>query len=135
MTSLFFFLILPSFNNKPSHLSKEEEEKNGNLIIPFNQEDESRTKEWRLLYSSGGAALSTAAAANERGKENMYNFLNLEREPLSLRHRRLCGRDQQSQFKRPAAEFSLSLSLTLERRLSVVVSLWKICFFFSRSLF
>jgi hypothetical protein len=46
----------------------------------------------------------------KRGKENMYNFLNLEREPLSLRHRRLCGRDQQSQFKRPA-EFSLSLSL------------------------
>jgi hypothetical protein len=46
MTSLFVFLILPSFDNKPSHLNRRRRrEKNGNLIIRFNQEDESRTKE------------------------------------------------------------------------------------------
>ena len=73
-------------------LKKKRGKEKGNLIIPFNQKKKkrakSRTKKWRLLYSSGEAALSTSSSKWKEGKKTCTILLNVEREPLSLRHRR-----------------------------------------------
>lgn len=111
--SLFLSLVLPIvLNHHPMTsflqqqtlsplrpLKKKRGKEKGNLIIPFNQKKKkkkkrakSRTKKWRLLYSSGEAALSTSSSSSiskwKEGKKTCTILLNLEREPLSLHHRR-----------------------------------------------
>ena len=92
---------------RPLRKKKRGKEK-GNLIIPFNQKKKkrakSRTKKWRLLYSSGeAAALSTSSSISSKWKEgkkkHVPQFYSISSGSRFLYV--IVGRDQQSQFKRP----------------------------------